>query len=260
MRSFLNAFVVEYLKMRKSTIFYSTLAVFVFIPIMLSLLMLLAKHPDIAAKLGLIGAKSGIFATTDWIGYFGVLTQTIASVGLIGFGFVCSYVFGREYIDRTLNDILAMPLSRTYIVMAKFAIVIIWCCILSIVLFASGMLSGIGVGLHFSDFNGFMNLVSRFLMTTFLTLFLISPVAFFASYGKGIVAPLGFVIFTLILAQFIALMGIGPYFPWSIPGVYTVSSDAYGMHLTTASYIILSATFVVGLLATIAWWRRADHH
>ena len=89
---------------------------------------------------------------------------------------------------------------------------------------------------------------------------LCTPVAFIAGYGRGIVAPIAFVIVMLILSQFVAMVGWGPYFPWSIPGIYTVAEGTKGMHLVPASYIIITVTFFVGFLGTIAWWQKADQH
>lgn len=101
---------------------------------------------------------------------------------------------------------------------------------------------------------------SRFFMTAFLTVLLCSPVAFLATAGRGIVASLGFVIVTLIMAQFAAILGIGPYFPWSIAGVYSVSNSVQGMHLVGASYIIKIVTFLAGCAGTAFLWWYSDQH
>jgi len=47
-------------------------------------------------------------------------------VGLIGFAFVTGWVFGREYSDRTVKDLLALPTPRLSIVLSKFIVVAIW--------------------------------------------------------------------------------------------------------------------------------------
>jgi len=54
------------------------------------------------------------------------------------------------------------------------------------------------------------------------------------------------------------LLGLGPYFPWAIPGLCSAPSGTEGMQLTVASYIILFLTFLLGLGGTLAWWRYAD--
>ncbi|MFB6341892.1 hypothetical protein ACE1ET_09220 [Saccharicrinis sp. FJH62] len=85
-----------------------------------------------------------------------------------------------------------------------------------------------------------------------------NPVAFIAVAGRGIILPIAFVILVLILSQFLAMAGFGPYFPWAIPGVFTVSDPAQGMALVNTSYVILILTFALGITGTVLWWRYAD--
>lgn len=259
MNSLYTAFITECMKLRRSRIYWITVVIFCIVPLMMGLMMFVAKNPDMAAKLGMVGTKASLLGRNDWAGYVGLLIQTMASVGYIGFGFVTSWVFGREYSDRTMKDILALPISRSSIVGAKFLVVIIWCALLSIILFAVGVI--IGQFLTISGWSMYVLSTSatRFFTTAFLTLFLCTPVAFFASYGRGLIAALGFVILSLVMAQFIGLVGLGPYFPWAIPGVYTAPAGTEGMQLVFMSYVILVVTSVVGFVGTLAWWRFADH-
>ena len=179
-------------------------------------------------------------------------------IGIIGFGFITSWVFGREYMDHTLQDLLALPASRTLIVVSKFAIVILWSIFLCLVLFFAGLVIGYIINIPGWSEQVFHENLYRFFIISVLTVSLISPVGFIASFGKGIVAPIAFVIVMLILAQFVALVGWGPYFPWSIPGVHSVADGTKGMQLVSASYIIIIITFIVGFIGTITWWLRAD--
>ena len=52
----------------------------------------------------------------------------------------------------------------------------------------------------------------------------------------------------MIMANFSGLVGFGPYFPWSIPGLFGVSSvSGGGDHLLPVSYFILFLTSLSGL-------------
>jgi ABC-type transport system involved in multi-copper enzyme maturation permease subunit len=51
-------------------------------------------------------------------------TETMQEI-VIGFAFVTSWVFGREYSDRTVKDLLALPAPRSSIVLSKFIVVVI---------------------------------------------------------------------------------------------------------------------------------------
>jgi ABC-2 type transport system permease protein len=182
----------------------------------------------------------------------------MAGIGLMGFGFVTSWVFGREYADRTIKDILALPVSRSFIVISKFIVVVIWCAILTLFFFAFGLI--VGRMINISGWSGeiVFQYAYKLTVTSFLTLFLCTPIAFLASYSRGYLLPIGFLILTLIIANFTGLVGIGPYFPWAIPGIYSAPAGTEGMQLGTASYIILFLTGIIGFFGTIAWWRYAD--
>ena len=95
-------------------------------------------------------------------------------------------------------------------------------------------------------------------ITSILLILLCTPVAFLASYSRGYIFPIGFVILTMILANFSGLVGLGPYFPWAVPGLYGMSSGSENMQLNDASYIILIGTSLAGLFGTIALCRYAD--
>jgi ABC-2 type transport system permease protein len=251
---------VEILKVQKSKILFITVGFFILIPLMMALMMFVAKNPDIAAKLGLFGTKAKMFNENDWTGFGTVIIQSMASVGFIGYGFVTAWVFGREHSDRTFKDMLSLPVSRSTIVYAKLTVVCLWCLLLTAVLYLAGIAFGLMLDLPGLTNEFAVHFSKMLFMTALLTLLLNPLIAFLSGYSNGIVAPLGFMIVTLIMANFAGLLGIGPYFPWSIPGLYSVASNVPGLQLNIASYIILGATFMAGLLATLNWWKFADHH
>ena len=250
----------EFMKIKRSAILWITISLFAFIPIMMGLMIYVLRHPELHDKLGLIAAKASLFGAADWEAFFGLLLQLIATIGLIGFGFVTAWVFGREYTERTMKDILVLPVSRATIVMAKFSVVFCWCTLLTIILLLSGLLSGKIVGISGWSPEILKAGVFKYFVTAFLTVLLSTPVAFFACVGRGIIAPIGFSILTMILAQFIAVAGLGAFFPWAIPGLYTVPAGTEGMQLYGSSYVILAATSILGYLATLYWYRFADQH
>ena len=260
MKTIFASFSSEYLKLRNSRIFWIILFIFTIIPFMIGLMMFVARNPDMAAKLGMVGTKAQLFGKNEWAGFFDTLNQSAAGVDLIGFGFVTSWIFGREYSERTLKDLLALPVSRTTIVIGKFLVTIVWCILLILVIYFAGI--GAGWLIHIPDwsFPVFYRFSHKFFVSSLLTLVLVTPVGFFASYGKGLIAPLGFVILTLVLAQFLGLVGLGSYFPWAIPGLYITPAGTSGMELHLYSYIILFCTSLMGLIGTIAYWQKADQH
>ncbi|HEY8804824.1 MAG TPA: hypothetical protein VIM42_06915 [Clostridium sp.] len=77
--------------------------------------------------------------------------------------------------------------------------------------------------------------------------------------GRGFLSPLGFVIFTLVLAQIIAATGFGQFFPWAVPALYSKIAGETSAPLEAISCFIVVLTSCAGLISTYLWWRFADH-
>ena len=182
----------------------------------------------------------------------------MAGVGLVGTGFVTSWIFGREFSDHTIKDILALPVSRVYIVLSKFIMVVLWSVVLSFIYFVFGIVFGLLVDLPGLSAGLISENGNIYCVTSLLLILLCTPVAFLASYSRGYIFPIGFVIITMILANFSGLVGWGPYFPWAVPGLYGIPSGSENMQLNGASYIILICTSLAGLFGTIVLWRYSD--
>jgi ABC-2 type transport system permease protein len=251
---------VESLKIRRSKMFWATVLFFILVSSMMSLVMFVQIHPEISAKLGMIGDKAQMlrFGEPTWQNYFRLLIEGMAGVGLVGTGFVTSWIFGREFSDHTIKDILALPVARVYIVLSKFIMILLWSVILSIIYFTFGFLFGLLVDLPGLSAEMVCQNAGIYSVTSFLLILLCTPVAFLASYTRGYIFPIGFVIITMILANFSGLVGLGPYFPWAVPGLYGMPSGSENMQLNYASYIILIGTCLAGLFGTVALWRYAD--
>ena len=148
MRGLYASLWAESLKVRKSQIFWITLSAFSFVGILVGLMVLVVKYPALVGQSTLISAKSSSsFFIDDWHSYFELLIQLVLGFGLLGFGVVSGWVFGREYVDRVVTDLLALPIHRSTIVMSKFIIVIIWSFLLSLTIFIFGLLTGLAVNI-----------------------------------------------------------------------------------------------------------------
>jgi ABC-type transport system involved in multi-copper enzyme maturation permease subunit len=260
MKFILSTLWVENLKIRRSRIFWATVIFFILVSSMMSLVMFVQKYPEVSAKLGMMGDKASMlrFGEPNWKNYLRLLIEGMAGVGLVGTGFVTSWIFGREFSDHTIKDILALPVSRVYIVISKFIMIVLWSVILCFIYFIFGLLFGLLVDLPGLTVGIICEDSKIYWVTSLLLIFLCTPVAFLASYTRGYIFPIGFVILTMILANFSGLVGLGPYFPWAIPGLYGMPSGTEEMQLNIGSYIILICTSLAGLLGTIAFWRYAD--
>lgn len=235
-----------------------TMLAFTLVPLFGGFFMFVLKDPILAQKLGFISVKAHIIGTADWPSYLSLLAQAIAIGGIIVFGFVTSWIFGREYSDRTIKDLLAMPVSRNMIVLSKFIVIFLWCLILSIYVLLLGVIVGKIIDIPSWSYATMIQGTLVFIVCTILTILLSTPVALLASIGRGYLSPLGFVVFTIVLAQIIAATGYGHLFPWSIPALASGIAGSEIAIIEDISVIIIILTSTTGLIGTMFWWSYAD--
>jgi len=251
---------IEGKKLFHSRIPLMTTLALMLVPFFGGFFMFVLKDPGLAQKLGFISTKAQIVGDANWTSYLSLLAQAIAIGGLLVFGFITSWIFGREYSDRTIKDLLALPMSRNIIVISKFVVVVLWCLILSIFVLALGFIVGIIVDIPGWTPNIIIQGTLIFIVCSIMTTLLSTPVAFLASIGRGYLSPIGFMVFTLVLAQIIAVMGYGHFFPWSIPALISGAAGSDSAIIEDISIIIVLLTSTVGLVGTMIWWRYADQN
>jgi ABC-2 type transport system permease protein len=259
LNAFLSAFWAEALKARRSKVSQGVTVGFLILPLVGGLFMIILKNPERARAMGLISMKAQLVGgVADWPTYFDILLQGTAVGGAMLFAFIVAWVFGREFSDHTVKELLAIPTPRGFIVGAKFALAALWILGLVLVSFVIGL--GIGAAVAIPGWS--LDLVwtsLRSLLLTALLLFMLMPfVALFASAGHGYLPPIGWALSTLAFAQVVGVLGWGDWFPWSVPvlvsGMMGPGAEQVGVH----SYVLVFLAFVAGLAATFAWWLSAD--
>jgi ABC-2 type transport system permease protein len=245
---------VEILKFRHSKVPLLTGLGFLLVPLVGGFFMVILQDPEFAKQVGLISAKAQLMAgVADWPTFLELLSQATAIGGLILFSLIGSWIFGREFSDRTVKDLLALPTSRSTIVSAKFVVIAVWSIVLITMIYLVGLGVGIAVNLPQVPSQVIAQGSITLAITAVLTIATVMPIIFFASAGHGYLPPLGVAILAIFLAQIIAVAGWGEYFPWSIPALYSQGAD-FGM----VSFVIVILTGIVGIAATFIWWERAD--
>ncbi|MBK9208211.1 MAG: ABC transporter permease [Anaerolineales bacterium] len=135
MNNLVQAIWVEFLKARRSKVPLFTALGFAMIPLGGGFFMIVLKDPEMARRVGLISMKANLtMGTADWNNYFQFLIMAVGAGGLVLFGVITSWVFGREYSDHTIKDLFALPTSRSTIVMSKCIVVMRWSFALTIML------------------------------------------------------------------------------------------------------------------------------
>jgi ABC-2 type transport system permease protein len=227
-------------------------------PLGIALLIFIARHPEFSQKLGLVSAKANLvaYSATDWQAYLAFSGLTIAAAGFFLFILVISWVFGREFADGTLKDMLAVPVRRSTILLAKFILVAGWSLLLAMIITLAGLLTGFLLKLP----GGSTALILRdsvgVLVAALMVIWVVLPFALFASLGRGYLLPLALAVLTLILTNLVVVLGWGEYFPWAVPALYVQGEST----LAPVSYWIVFFTGLLGMLVTYLWWLRADQN
>jgi len=254
MNNYPPAIWVEMFKARRSKVPLLTGIGFLLLPLVGGLFMIILKDPEFARRVGLISAKAQLMAgVADWPTYLDLLSQGVAVGGLILFCLIGSWIFGREFSDRTAKDLLALPTSRSAIVLAKFTVLVLWAAALVAIICLVGLVIGLLVVLPQLSAELICQGGLTLIITAGLTMATVTPIIFFASAGHGYLPPIGVAVLAIFLAQIIAIAGWGEYFPWSIPALYS-----QGVDLGTISYVIVLLTGIGGIAATFIWWKVAD--
>lgn len=254
MSSIAQAVWVELLKARRSRMPLLTALGFALFPLGGGFFMVILKDPEFARRVGLISVKAQIaMGSADWQTYLDFLTLGTSIGGILLFTLIGSWVFGREYSDRTVKDLLALPTSRSLIVLAKYVVVAVWSAALSAMIFPIALAVGAVVGLPRAPAALIVQGGAALAITALLAIATVTPIIFFASAGHGYLPPVGVVILAVALAQVAGVIGYGEFFPWAIPGMYA-QHEALGI----ASYVIVALTGCAGVIGTLLWWELAD--
>jgi ABC-2 type transport system permease protein len=229
-----------------------------FMPLGVAFLIFLAKNPELSRKLGLVSAKANLIAysATDWPTYLGLFPQIIAAGGFFFFVLVISWMFGREFADGTLKDMLAVPVSRSTILLAKFIVVAIWSAALTLVIFIVGLVMGAIIKLPGGSISVIFQGSALVVITACLVIAVVMPFAFLASVGRGYLLPIGGAILAVMMANLVVVVGWGEYFPWAVPMLYAQGKS----YTEPISYWIVFLTGLAGMIATHLWWKYADQN
>lgn len=259
MNGLLSALWVETLKVYRSKVLPFSIIGFSLIPLAGGLFLIILKDPEAAKSMGLISTKAQItVGIADWSSFFNLLSQAVAAGGIILFSIIPIWVFGREFSEHTVKELLSLPTSREAIVGAKFVVTFVWALILTLFLFIVGLIVGQLIVIPGWSTELLRTAFGELLAGAMLALATIPFVAFFASLGRGYLLPFGWIFLTMFFSQIVARLGWGDWFPWAVPALFAgmagPRSETIGLH----SYILVFLTALLGLTATFYWWRNAD--
>jgi len=256
-----NALWIELRKATRSRMPLFTALGSLILPLIGAFFMFVYKDPEFARSIGLVSAKANLAGgTASWPSYLGLLAQGIAVGGIGLFGLMEIWVFGREFADGTLKDLLAVPVARMTILLAKFIVIALWSIVLVAMSCVVSLILGAVIGLSQDTAGVFWQGIATLATTASLVIINVIPIAFFASLGRGYLLPIGVVFLMVVFTNVIVIAGWGSYFPWSVPALYAQFTENGRASLEPVSYVIVVFTGLAGMIGTYLWWKFADQN
>ncbi len=202
-------------------------------------------NPELIAKVGTAG-------TLNWRGLLAATAQITAAGGLLGFGVVLSWIFGREFTDGTITGLFALPISRARIALAKLAVYGVWACAVSLILALGILALGLILGYGAPTADAWAGLGRQGVLAV-LTAAIAVPAAWIATVTRSLLAAVGGTIALVIIAQVGALAGAGGWMPLAAPALWAMSEGAAVSAAQLALAVLLGIVFVA---FTSAAWAR----
>ena len=251
----------ETLKLRRSQAAWVSGIAFGLIPLVSGLFMFVLQDPGRARDLGLLGAKAHAFSgAADWEGFFALMAQATAIGGFLIFAVLMTWLFGREFNERTVTDLLALPTSRSAVVVAKFLVAATWMLALLLLVLAAALVIGALLQLEAWSTTSVLDGAARVLAAGLMAFGVTTPFAFVASAARGYLAAVAGIFATLLLAQLLSALGWGRVFPWAVPGLFAGTAGPASAEVGLPGVALVLATGLAGVVATEVHWRTADHH
>jgi ABC-2 type transport system permease protein len=192
--------------------------------------------------------------TADWAGFVSSAIQVAGAGGLLGSAVVLGWMVGREFSDRAIHGLFALPIGRATILGAKLLAYTVWSILVAIALPLAMLLSGLAAGLGAPE-AATIAALGRLAILSLAGALLATPVALAATLGRSVLAAIGTAVGILVIAQVSVVAGAGGWMPLAAPALWAVSAGARAS-LGQAALVIPFAVVFAG--ASLLAWHRLE--
>lgn len=201
--------------------------------------------PEIVAKLGPVAQEGG------WPGLLGSAVQIVAAGGLLAFGVLLSWSFGREFAEGTITGLFALPVPRSSIAIAKLLTFAVWAAAIAVALVIVLLLTGLVLGYGAPSAQDAAAL-ARLAVLTVLTALIAVPAALAATLLRGLLGGIAVTVALLASAQVLVLTGAGAWYPIAAPALWGMAPES----VPPLAFLPVAAVPAVFGLATARAWAR----
>lgn len=196
---------------------------------------------------------AGFADAAPWPQLIGGAAQITAAGGFLAFGVALSWLVGREFADRTVAGLFAVPIPRGQIVQAKLVVFASATFPVALLLTAAVLLVGLVSGLGAPDAAAWTGLARLFTLTV-LTGFLVWPAAWVATLGRGLLPGIAATVVLIVIAQVCAVMGTGAWFPVAAPALWAVAPG----EVSAGQLALVALVPAVSAALTVRAWSRLE--
>lgn len=190
-----------------------------------------------------------------------LLSETsLYMVILIGtplFGVLATWVFNREFAENTLRNILAIPVSRSALVVSKMIALFVWIEVLSAWSWLVAVVLGFAGGMWDGSSGVLVRYLAQFLVEGCWLFLLMTPIVFATLVLRNYVPV---IIITVAITLVSVVIGNSEYqavFPWT--AILTVVTKKFPAEYPRAvPYVSIIGTSIAGFVASLAYFRRMD--
>lgn len=170
--------------------------------------------------------------------------------GLLIFSVISSYIFSREYTEKTFKILFAVPISKKSYIQCKFLTLFLFVLGLMLLSWAYVLILGIALNMIFgiSEFYVGMALLFlwRFVLGGILLYFSIAPIALITLYTKGIIAPMMTASVIALVNVIFSTLPLSGFLPWAA-SYYIASGNSQQM--ACASFVSLIIIFLIFMIS-----------
>ncbi len=195
---------------------------------------------------------------TGWAALLGLVGELLSVGLLLAVGVVVSWSFGREFTDGTFGALFALPTPRRTVALAKVLTLAHWAVDVVLGTLAVTAALGFATGLGVPDAEGWAA-GGATLLIGLLTTCLALPLAYVASSQRGYLPGIGALLGVIVVTQVLAVTGVGAWFPYAAPGMWSGMGGAEVAATVTPVQLALAVPMgLLGVVATLRWWDRAE--
>ncbi|WP_062314887.1 ABC transporter permease [Demequina rhizosphaerae] len=187
----------------------------------------------------------------------GLAGQVVSVVALIGVGFAVAWLVGREWADRTVGSLFALPVGRAQIARAKLLVVAAWaaaCLTLAVALTAATLAVVDSASLT----GAVAAQLARVWLAGLMMAALALPFAWVAVVSKGYLGAAGAIVGVTAASQILAMVGAGAWVPYIAPAMWAgAGGPEEAAAIGPASLVLAVAFAAVATWASVRAFARA---